>query len=159
MFIPDDSQLARLRVLYEQGLYLAAYNFAKLTPHSPNGRGRKHCCSQGRLAGNLGASKLAAQMHTRAWRGAPSNGDARYFRARAVLDHKGPLAAWRFIRRYDDAIPAASLTPPTAVRNGWRCARRRSVICAISRAPMRGSAEPRTRAGKRLGAIRTSALA
>ncbi len=52
----------------------------------------------GRLAGNLGARRLACSLHLRAWREDRGDAEALYYAAFALFERRGPLAAWDLLR-------------------------------------------------------------
>ena len=62
----------------------------------------------------LGAPRLGLSLHMRAHREDPADAEALYFRARAVLAHRGSFAAWRFMRGCELALAA-----PIEVRADW----------------------------------------
>ncbi len=106
----DDHTLELNRVLglYDQGKYLQAYTLAQNFSPLNTWSGTAPRLIAGRLAANLGASRLGWAMHLRAWRGNPTEPEAMYFYARYILYRWGSLAAWEILRQHEylpDAPP------------------------------------------------------
>ncbi|MCI0387171.1 MAG: tetratricopeptide repeat protein [Acidobacteria bacterium] len=102
------ADLDRITELYNQGLYLQAYEAARTIAPLPEWEGTAARLIAGRLAGMLGAPRLARRLHLRAWRDDKCNPEAIYYYARAIWDWRGPWRAWAFARHHDemkDAIP------------------------------------------------------
>lgn len=108
MFI-SPTQLKPIKNLYDQGLYLQAYDAAILLAPLGEWNGTEALLLAGRLAGMLGAPKLMRQLHLRAWREDRAHPEAIYYYARAILDWRGPWRAWMFMRRIDQ-LPDADAT-------------------------------------------------
>jgi TPR repeat protein len=68
----------------------------------------------GRLAGNLGASRLAMWLHLQAWRDDREHPHACYYYARTMLHRRGPLEAWKVLCRYGELSDA-----PPKLRAEW----------------------------------------
>lgn len=100
--IPGEGDLARVRDLYDAGLYLQAWREAQKAGPLATWSGVEPRLLGGRLAYNLGAPRLAQSLHMRAWREDRANPYALYFYARIVSDRHGPLAALEFVRPYGD---------------------------------------------------------
>lgn len=100
--------LDAVRDLYDRGLYLQAYRLGRA--HGPPGEwlGAEARTLAGRLTMNLGAPRLSAVLHQRAFRARPADPHIAYFHARRRLDRGGPLDAWRFLTtgRYAGCTPA-----------------------------------------------------
>ncbi|WP_337174245.1 C39 family peptidase [Paludisphaera sp.] len=91
--------VARVRECYEAGDYLGAYEVAKGLGPMLRWPGAAAKTLAGRLAWQLGAIRLGLVLPMRAWREDPTDPEAAYYRARAMLARRGPLAAWRFLGR------------------------------------------------------------
>src|SRR5437870_4682796 len=91
---PD--QLQRILALYEQGLYVQAYQVATQIGPLDQWRGTDARIVAGRLAGNLGSTRLGDWHFLHAWRQDKKSPDALWFYVRALMAVRGPLAAWRF---------------------------------------------------------------
>ena len=65
--------LDRIRELYNSGLYLQAYEVAKKYGPFSRWQGTAARVLAGRLAGNLGARRLASALHLRAGRRDPAD--------------------------------------------------------------------------------------
>src|SRR5947209_43716 len=96
---PAPGDLGSILDLYSRGLCLQAYQAGQALGPLPHWPGTAARILAGRLAANLGAPRLASWLHVRAWRGDPANPEACYYFARHLLERRGPLAAWRFLRR------------------------------------------------------------
>jgi tetratricopeptide (TPR) repeat protein len=101
---PED--LERIRDLYERGLYQQAYAVARNYGPLARWDGAAARLLAGRLAGNLGARRLACSLHLRTWRADRSNPEALYYATYAVLERRGPLSAWETLRPYGDFADA-----------------------------------------------------
>jgi tetratricopeptide (TPR) repeat protein len=110
----DGAKLGEIRARYEQGLCLQAYEIAREHGRFQEWRGTEALLLAGRLAMNLGASRLGEWLHLRAYREAPDDPEARYYYARTVLGRRGPLAAWKLLRRFGE-FPDA----PSDLRSDW----------------------------------------
>jgi tetratricopeptide (TPR) repeat protein len=85
--------------LIGRGLYLQAYRAA--TRRGPLAEASEPAdrilgC---RMARELGSHRLSARLAYEAYRQAPSDPECMYYHAIALLNRRGPLAAWRFMRR------------------------------------------------------------
>src|SRR5438045_8726003 len=115
---PNDLQ--RVRDLYDRGLYLQAWKAAEALGPLREWRGTPARVLAGRLAGNLGASRLGRVLHFRAWRDDRENLEALYSYGYALLDRRGPLDAWNALRPGGDfaAAPEALRSDLYALRAG-----------------------------------------
>ncbi|MBV9123631.1 MAG: C39 family peptidase, partial [Planctomycetes bacterium] len=109
---PED--LSRIRDLYSRGLCLQAYQAAQPWGPLKAWSGTAGRVLAGRLAMNLGAPRLGRWLHLRAWRDNPFDPEAQYYYVRAVSERRGPLAAWKILKRWGD-LPQAD--PDT--RGAW----------------------------------------
>ena len=102
--------LAVVRELYERGLYVQAYREAEKLGPLRKWPGAKAKLLAGRLAMNVGAPRLGRRLHISAWRQAPDLMEARFYYTYILLERRGPLRAWRFLRQsgeIDDSSPQA----------------------------------------------------
>jgi len=105
---PQEIELNQVVALYDQGKYLQAYTLAQNFGPLNTWSGTAPRLIAGRLAANLGASRLGWALHLRAWRENPTDPEAMYFYARYILHRRGPLAAWETLRQHEylpDAPP------------------------------------------------------
>ncbi len=103
--------LLEVRDLYERGLYVQAYRrgeeaFGPLRTWA----GTDARVMAGRLAMQLGDMRLGRRLHSAAWRQDRTHPEACYYRASALLERRGPLAAWEFLRSRGDMPEAAPAT-------------------------------------------------
>jgi tetratricopeptide (TPR) repeat protein len=105
---PED--LGRVLALYEDGLYLRAYELARALGPLEAWSGTAGRLLAGRLAIHVGAPGLGRRLHARAWREDRADAEACYYRARERLGRRGPLRAWAFLKRVGplDGAPEAS---------------------------------------------------
>jgi tetratricopeptide (TPR) repeat protein len=106
--------LDRVRQLYQQGLCLQAYQVAQTLGPLREWTGSAARVLAGRLAIHLGAPRLTFLHHLRAWRDDRTDPEACYYHARALLERRGPLRTWEFLRRQGE-LPEA----PAGVRADW----------------------------------------
>lgn len=107
-------QFARVWELYNHGYYLQAYRAALTIGPLAEWEGTAAMLLAGRLANNLGSYSLGRKLHSRAYRLDPGNGEAAYYKARVILERRGPLAAWNFLRKVGTTINAS-----TTVQSDW----------------------------------------
>lgn len=107
-------QLERVRDLYYDGFYLQAYHAAEKIGPLAEWEGTAALLLGGRLANNLGSYKLGRKLHSKAYRLDPGDGEAAYYKARLILERRGPLAAWNFLRKIGPTINAS-----TTVQADW----------------------------------------
>ncbi|MDG3004459.1 C39 family peptidase [Paludisphaera mucosa] len=108
------ADLGRIRELYEAGDYLGAFEVARGLGPMTRWPGASAKVLAGRLAWQLGAVRLGLALPLRAWRDDPRDPEALYYRARAMLGRRGPLAAWRFLGRVGPLDAA-----PDEIRADW----------------------------------------
>ncbi|MFN7141801.1 MAG: hypothetical protein ACK4UN_20975, partial [Limisphaerales bacterium] len=84
---------------YEQGKFLQAYEFSKQFGPLETWQGTKALLIAGRLAGHLGSRSLTEKLHLRAYLRDRSHPEAQYYYAWAILHSRGPLAAWKWLKR------------------------------------------------------------
>jgi tetratricopeptide (TPR) repeat protein len=104
--IVTPEQLAHLFRLYDDGLYLQAYQQAMAIGPLDRWRNTDARVLAGRLAGNLGAPRLADWHFLSAWRRDREHAEALWFYVRALLTRHGPLAAWKFV--HGKTLPAGA---------------------------------------------------
>ena len=96
--VPADV-LARVHDLYVGGRNLDALEVALTVGPLDRWCGAEARIMAGRLAGNLGAARLARVLHLRAYRAEPAHRLARYYYARAIIERRGPYETWQFMTR------------------------------------------------------------
>jgi tetratricopeptide (TPR) repeat protein len=106
--------LERVRELYGRGLCLQAYTLAQHVGPLAAWTGTAARILAGRLAIHLGAPRLTFWHHFRAWRADPTDPEACYYHARALLERRGPLRTWEFLRRQGELLEA-----PVPIRADW----------------------------------------
>jgi tetratricopeptide (TPR) repeat protein len=111
---PSAQDLDHLLDLYLRGLCLQAYEASRAFGPLDSWKQTEARLLGGRLALNLGAPRLSHGMHLTAWRADRGHPEACYYQARTILERRGPLAAWRFLRKHGD-LPDA----PPHVRGDW----------------------------------------
>src|SRR5262249_40140260 len=111
---PAPPTLQEVLDLYTQGLCLQAYERSQALGPLAEWTGTAARVLAGRLAMNLGAPRLTRWHHWRAWREDPTDPEACYYYAHALLEYRGPLVAWNFLQR-TGPLPAARPT----VRADW----------------------------------------
>jgi cellulose synthase operon protein C len=105
--IPADD-LERIRGFYDRGLYLQAYHAAAAIAPLDRWTGGDALVLGARLAGNLGASRVARGLILRARRRDKSRLDILFFYLVEVLRQRGPLNVWR----YFESTPIPTSAPP-----------------------------------------------
>lgn len=93
---------------------LAAYELASAIAPPATWRGAAARVVAGRLAMNLGAPRLGRVLHCLAFREDGADPEAAYYFARAILERRGPLSAWEFVKSRGE-LPAG----PDAVQADW----------------------------------------
>src|SRR5438067_1792629 len=96
------TDLARIRELYGQGRYRAAYDVVAGLGPLRGWAGTPARLIGGRLAIQLGAPSLGRQLHAAAFRATPAYPEAIYYHARYRLERFGPFATWQFLRKHPD---------------------------------------------------------
>jgi len=90
-----DAQRSSLQSLYDQGRFLEAYEGARPLGPFRSWAQPADLILAGRLARHLGAPALGVRLLLRAWRRQPGCWQAHYFMIWAVLELRGPVAAWQ----------------------------------------------------------------
>jgi tetratricopeptide (TPR) repeat protein len=96
--VPPET-LNQVQALYDQGLHIQAHRLATDFAPLKCWAGSKARILAGRLAGNLGAYRLACVLHWRAWRSDPTDADLVAYHACSIHRRRGPLAALEFLER------------------------------------------------------------
>jgi tetratricopeptide (TPR) repeat protein len=109
-----ETPIDEIAKLYEQGLYLQAYERSKVHGPLADWCGAERQVLAGRLAANLGAPRLGRLLYLRAWRSAPADPWVCYFHAWGEFSRRGPLAAWKLLIRIGE-LPIA----PPPVTADW----------------------------------------
>src|ERR1051326_6322976 len=91
--------LAAIHDFYDRGLMLQAYAVARAFGPLSGWAGRNGLTLAGRLAGNIGAGRLGAALHRRAWRQHKNDPDLIADHGYGMLQRRGPLAVWEFFER------------------------------------------------------------
>lgn len=106
--VPAES-VAAVQALYDRGLYLEAHRRAEAAAPLARWSGTRARLLAGRLAGNLGAPRLACRHWLGAWRGDRRDPEASCYYAMALAQSRGALPAWEFMCRSGalDGAPAS----------------------------------------------------
>lgn len=94
--------VSRLNELFEQGLYLQAYEIAKEYGPFQAWRGPDACVIAARLAHHLGSAALCARITARAAKRYPDHATVQYYHAYSILEWRGPLPAWNHLKKLGD---------------------------------------------------------
>jgi tetratricopeptide (TPR) repeat protein len=95
--------------LYDQGLYIQAYNLMKKYGPVEKWRGLEARLFGGRLAMNLGSQRLGSVLHYLAWRENREDPEALFYYSFTVRQKWGILGALELYRRHPE-FPQASAT-------------------------------------------------
>lgn len=106
--VPGEGDLARVKDLYDRGLYVQAWRASQIAGPLADWEGVEPRLLAGRLAYNIGAPRIAQALHMRAWRDDHDDPNALYFYARVIAERHGPLAALEFVRARGDLERAAA---------------------------------------------------
>lgn len=101
------ADLQPIQELYDRGLFLEAYRRACELGPPVSWRGAEERVLAGRLAYNLGSQRLGWICHRLALREHPDHAGSVYFGIRALLQTRGPLDAWEFLKHtaMDEDVP------------------------------------------------------
>jgi len=94
-------QVAALQDLYDRAMNLQAVRLADTIGPLRAWRGSAARVLAGRLAMNVGAPKLGRALHWLAWRESPNDPDALYYYGRHIVDRRGPLPGWEYMKQVD----------------------------------------------------------
>lgn len=100
--------LARVRGLYDRGLYLQAFRAGEAAGPLADWGGAPGRILAGRLAAQLGAPGLARRLHLRAWREHRGADHTLEWAVRAIRTRVGPFAAAGFLRRETAGRPLSA---------------------------------------------------
>lgn len=93
--------LDEIRSLYEDGLYLQAYERSREFGPLADWTETDSRVLAGRLAHHLGGMRISRLQLTRAWLQAPTNMEVAYYYGYTVLERKGPWATRLFLRDFE----------------------------------------------------------
>lgn len=99
--------LEQVQSLYDQGLYLQAYQLGTRFQPLAEWEGIDGLILSGRIAGNLGARRLGMKQYVSAYRMAPDSLVTRAYYLQVVGDWRGPIFAWRKFRQFEPTIREA----------------------------------------------------
>ncbi len=108
--IPSPVDLAEIERLHGAALYLDAYHLSRQFAPLEEWPGTEGLILAGRLASCWGDWSRSNRLHTRAWRGAPSNPMAIYYRTLTIESHHGPFEALGFIYSQRNLIETTTPT-------------------------------------------------
>ncbi len=108
-------QLEKIDSLYGQGLFLQAHREALELGPLAEWQGTPAMLLAGRLATQLGGNILGSWLIRRAWRGDPTNDEARYFYAYWLLWRRAPYPAWRWVSEAGEPSDGC----PPRIRADW----------------------------------------
>jgi tetratricopeptide (TPR) repeat protein len=91
--------LEHIRELGQRGLYLQAHRRALEYGPLRDWTGAEAGIVAAWLAWHLGAQRLGQAIYLRTWRAEPTDATALYCAGRVVLERRGPVLAWDFLRR------------------------------------------------------------
>lgn len=106
--------LHTIRHLYTNGQYIRAYKAARSLAPLDEWSGSEACVLAGRIVAQLGASRMSTRHFARAWREDRTHAEATYYYALTVLQYRGPLRAWGFLKRIGTLDHA-----PGSTRSDW----------------------------------------
>jgi tetratricopeptide (TPR) repeat protein len=96
----NTTDLQQVEGLYEQGLYLQAYELSRPFGPLASWRGEHGRVLAGRMANNLGSGRLGTALHWLAFREHPESPVAAYYHARTVLHRSGPYFTLRWMHQH-----------------------------------------------------------
>ncbi len=94
----------RIYKLREQGNAMAAWELAKSVGPLKHWNGTRARILASWIASAVGAPKLSQTIHSLAWRADRKDSEACACRAHGMLHRYGPLAAWNFLERAQNAV-------------------------------------------------------
>lgn len=101
---PSARDLETLAERYDRGQFLDAWSTVRHLAPLREWRGPDAMIWAGRLGSHLGAGRVADALLLAAARWYPDEPRARYYGIRALLSRRGPLEAWRALRRMGEPI-------------------------------------------------------
>ncbi len=111
------SELAHIEELFERSLHLQAWHAALQISALDRWEGTYARLLAGRIASALGAQKLGRKFHFSAYRKDKKDWGARLCYARLLLQSRGPIETWQFLRKYDTDPTLAASDPQ--VHSDW----------------------------------------
>lgn len=96
--------LAEIEALYDRGLYVQAAERARPLGDPRTWPGAPGAILAGRLAYRLGAPRLGQALHFRAFRNAPGDPMAAYYRASMIFARRGPWHALLSLRSLEEEL-------------------------------------------------------
>jgi cellulose synthase operon protein C len=108
-------QVRAIFALYDQGLYLQAYELGTAAAPLHLWRGTEARILAGRMAGNLGSQRLGDWHFIHAYRSDKAHPDACWYFANYLANRRGPLAAWQFMQK----VGSLPDTAPLESRAHW----------------------------------------
>src|SRR6185503_7292126 len=112
MQTPSGTDLTRIQELYERGMCLQAYRLTQQFGDLAKWEETEGRVLAGRLAMNLGATKVGLRLHLRAYHHDRLSALARYYFALTVFQMRGPLATWNLLKSFGEMEDA-----PATVRS------------------------------------------
>ena len=109
------TDLGRISELYDKGLYLQAHAAAEKLGPFEQWEGTAARIMAGRLVRALGGEMRGRRLLISAWRNDRASGEACYYRARRIIEERGPLLAWQFMRAQGDELRDA----PARLQSDW----------------------------------------
>src|SRR5262245_21983032 len=91
------NDVSAIQDLYDRGQYLKALAAGQAFGPVDTWTGPGARILAGRLAGNVGAPRMARKLFLKAYRETPDDPEARYFYVRTMLERHGPLPAWKLL--------------------------------------------------------------
>src|ERR1043166_2025802 len=104
----SSEQREAVYALYDQGLYLQAYELGQSYAPLKEWCGTEARLLAGRMAGNLGSQRLADWHFVHTHRSDPAHPEACWYFANYLAGRRGPWPAWQFLRRIGE-LPDAPL--------------------------------------------------
>ena len=98
---PTAQDLAPIQTLYDQGLYVQAWELSCAIGPLQTWRGAPGRVLAGRLAGHVGASRLSNILHLRGWLEHQDSPDALYYHVSAISSSRGPYPALEILQRHN----------------------------------------------------------
>lgn len=107
---PAEAHVERVRSLYESGRVVDALHEAERFAPLGEWGGVAACTLASRVAICAGARRLSLRLVTRAWRQGPEEMESLVGYGYAILEHRGPLALWTFLKRQSQPLQKSTDT-------------------------------------------------
>lgn len=104
--LPSPALLERVEALVDRGLHLQAYALASEQGDPRYWQGAEAMGCMARLAGHIGAPRLADALTWLAYRRYPESAPARLRFLRMQMARRGHYRAWRLLQNFGDWLPA-----------------------------------------------------